>query len=144
MKLATNSQQSVLVCKLIPFIITAEGDIDNFAGGKMEVIYQGDDQYFAFLEEQANEVNAEKNQSIITSVFQAFIDSRVKMRRRQVTGLPPMPVTVDTATSVTATDTQPTAMLPLLVNTIPEPLIPMPITEAPMQPPIGNSHASTP
>ena len=123
---------------MMPFVKTAERDMDNFAGRKMEVVYHADDQYFAF-KEQAKSWNAEKNQSIITNVFQVLTGSRCKMRRRQVTSLQPMPVTMGTATPITATDAQPTAMQPVPVETIPELLIPMPITEAPMQLPIGNS-----
>ena len=124
---------------MTPFVITAEGDIDNFAGGKMEVVYQVDDQHLTFLEEQAKKLNAEKNQSIITGVLCVLMGSRHKMRRRHVTGLPPMPVTVHRATPISTTDAQPTATPPVLVDTVPEPLMLLPITEAPVQPPIGNN-----
>ena len=46
--------KSVLFCKMMPFIITKDWDIDNFEGGKMDAIYQADDQYFDFFEEQAS------------------------------------------------------------------------------------------
>ena len=61
--------KSVLFCRMTPFIITKEGDIDNFAGGKVDAIYQADDEYFDLFEELARELQVEKNQSIITSVF---------------------------------------------------------------------------
>ena len=57
---------------MTPFVITAEGDIDNFAGGKMEVIFLADDHYFAFLNEQAKELHAKKNQNIILSVLGTY------------------------------------------------------------------------
>ena len=50
----------VLCCSMAPFIITEDGDIDNFAGGKVDTIYQADDEYFDFFEEQARELQAEK------------------------------------------------------------------------------------
>ena len=41
--------KSVLFCKMTPFIITMDGDIDKFEGGKMDAIDQADDQYFDFF-----------------------------------------------------------------------------------------------
>ena len=38
--------KSVMICQITPFVITEEGDINNFTGGKMEAIYQADDQSF--------------------------------------------------------------------------------------------------
>ena len=40
--------KSVILCKMTPFIITEEGDIDYFTGGKMETIYETDNRYFDF------------------------------------------------------------------------------------------------
>ena len=48
--------KSVMFCKMTPFIITEEGDIDYFMGGKMETVYQADDQYFEFFKEQVREL----------------------------------------------------------------------------------------
>ena len=48
--------KSVLFCKMTPFIITEDGDIDKFKGGKIDAIYQADDQYFNFFKEQVKEV----------------------------------------------------------------------------------------
>ena len=62
--------KSILFCKMMPFIITKDGDIDKFKGGKMDSIYQADDQYFNFFEEQVKELQAEKSQGIITSIFE--------------------------------------------------------------------------
>ena len=59
---------SVLLCKMIPFIIEY-GNTDKFKDGKMDAIYQADDQYFDFLKEQVSELQAEMSQSIITNVF---------------------------------------------------------------------------
>ena len=61
--------KSTLFCKMTPFIITKDGDMDKFKDGKMDAIYQADDHYFDFFEEQVRELQAEKSQGIITSVF---------------------------------------------------------------------------
>ena len=62
--------KSVLFCRMTPFIITWDVDIDNFPGRKVDAIYQADDQYFNFFKEQVKELQTEKSQSIITSVFE--------------------------------------------------------------------------
>ena len=61
--------KSILFCKMTPFIITNDGNIDKLKGGKMDVIYQADDQYFDLFEDQVKKLQAEKSQSIITNVF---------------------------------------------------------------------------
>ena len=33
----------VIMCKMTPFVITEDGDIDYLASGKMESVYQADD-----------------------------------------------------------------------------------------------------
>ena len=43
------SAKCVMFCKMTPFIITEEGDIDNFTSGKMEAIYHVDNQFFEFF-----------------------------------------------------------------------------------------------
>ena len=43
------SAGSDIMCKLTPFVITEDGDIDYIGGGKMEMVYQADDMYFKFL-----------------------------------------------------------------------------------------------
>ena len=63
--------------------------------------------------------------------------SRHKTRRRQVTSIPPMPVTLGSATPVTVLDIQFTMTLQTQVETIqtesvPESLMSIPIVEAPM------------
>ena len=74
--------KSVIFCKKRNFIITDDGDIDLFAGGGMDVIYQAADKDFNFLENQVKDLNAERNQSIITSIFRTLTGTRCKTRRR--------------------------------------------------------------
>ena len=38
--------KSILFCKMTSFIITEDGNITKFDSGKMDAIYQADDQYF--------------------------------------------------------------------------------------------------
>ena len=101
---------------ITPFIIT-EGDINYFMSGKMETIYQADNQYFVFFEGQVRELQVERSKGFITSVSWAFMGSRHKTRRRQVTGIPPMPVTSGLATPVTALNAQATTASPTQVET---------------------------
>ena len=61
--------KSILFCRMTPFINTKDGDIDNFAGGKVDAIYQADDKYFDFFKKQARQLQVEKCQNIIASVF---------------------------------------------------------------------------
>ena len=61
------------------FIITKDGDVDSFTGGKVDAIYQADDQYFNFFEEQVKELQVEKRQSTITSVFELLQVLGVKL-----------------------------------------------------------------
>ena len=63
---------------MTPFLITKDGDVDKFEGGKMDAIYLGDDQYFKFFEEQVRELQAEKSQGIITNIFCVLTGSRLK------------------------------------------------------------------
>ena len=43
---------SVIMCKLTALVIMEDSDIDYIGGGQMEMIYQADDQYFKFLNQQ--------------------------------------------------------------------------------------------
>ena len=52
--------KSVLFCRMASFIIIKDGDIDNFVGGKVDAIYQADDEYFNFFEEQAENCKQKK------------------------------------------------------------------------------------
>ena len=85
--------KSVIFCKKIAFIITEDGDIDKFSGEEMGVIYQAADEDFNFFEAQVRELNAERNESILTINFRTITGRRHKTRRRQVTSIPPMPIT---------------------------------------------------
>ena len=71
----------VVLCEIPPFIIIEEGDIDYFMGGEIETVYQVDDQCFEFLKGQVREVQKERSQGFITSVFWALIGSRCKTRK---------------------------------------------------------------
>ena len=48
--------KSILFCKMTPFVITKDGNIDKFKGGKIDAIYQADDQYFKFFEDQVSKL----------------------------------------------------------------------------------------
>ena len=52
--------KSALFCRITPFIITKDDDIDNFAGGRVHGIYQVDDHYFDFFKEQVKELQVKK------------------------------------------------------------------------------------
>ena len=95
---------SVIMCKLTPFVIMEDGDIDYLEGGKMEMVYQADDLYPKFLNQQVMERHMERSQGFITSVFRALTGSRHKARRKQVTGIPPTLVTIGSCTPETPTD----------------------------------------
>ena len=110
--------KSVIFCKMTPFVITEEGNIDILIGGKMEVVYQADGQLFGFYKGQVKELQAERSQSIVTSVLWALMGSRYKTRR-QVTGILPMPVTAGSITPATAADAQTTTVPPAQVKTAP-------------------------
>ena len=88
--------KSVIVCKQKAFIITEEGDINRFSGEGMGVIYQAADENFIFLETQVRELDAERNQSVLTSIFRSLTGTGQKTRIWQVTGILPMPITPGT------------------------------------------------
>ena len=71
-------------------------------GGKMERVYHTDNQYFKFLDQQVKELHMERSQSFIKSVFRACGH---KTRRRQVTGIPLMPMTIGSHTLATSATT---------------------------------------
>ena len=95
---------SVIMCKLTPFVITDDGDIDYLGGGKMQMVYQADDRSFEFLNQQVKELHRERSQGFITSIFRALTGSRHKTRRKQVTGIPPTLVTIGSHTPATPID----------------------------------------
>ena len=88
------------MCKLTPFVIMKDGD-NYVGGGKMVMVYQAADEYFEFLDQQVKELNMEGSQGFITSMFRALTGSRHKTRRRQVTGIPPTPMTTRLHTPAT-------------------------------------------
>ena len=67
----------------------------------MGVVYQAADEDFNFYDTQVKELDAERDQSIITSMFKTLTCTRHKTKRRQITGVPPMPITLG-ATSPTS------------------------------------------
>ena len=92
---------SVIMCKLIPFVITKDGVIDYMEGSKMEIVYWADDEYSEFLDQQVMELYMERSQKFITSVYRALTGSRCKARSRQVAGIPQTPVTMESHTPAT-------------------------------------------
>ena len=63
----------------------------------MDVIYQASEKDFNFLEAQVRELDAERDQSIITIIFTTLTGTMCKTRRRQVTSIPPMLTTLGAA-----------------------------------------------
>ena len=62
--------KTVIFCKKRPFIITKGGDINTFTGEEMDVIYQAADEDPSFSEAQVKELDAERSQSIVTSILE--------------------------------------------------------------------------
>ena len=54
--------KSVLFCRMTPFIITEDGGIDNFTGGKVDIIYQADDQCFDFFKNRSKNYKLKKSE----------------------------------------------------------------------------------
>ena len=109
--------RSVLFCRMTSFIITENGNINKFAGGKVDTIYQVNDQYFDLFEEQVKELQAERSQSIITSAFHALTGTRHKTKRRHVTGITPIPLMVGMTSPAIGTGAPAVAMPPAPVET---------------------------
>ena len=59
----------VIMCKLTTFVITKDSDINHVGGGKMKMVYQADDKYFKFLDQQVKELYMERSQGFIANVF---------------------------------------------------------------------------
>ena len=78
---AGNKLPAVIMCKLTVFVIMEDSDIDYIGGGKMEMVYQADNWYFKFLDQQVKELHMERSQGFIISVFRALTGSRCKTRR---------------------------------------------------------------
>ena len=62
--------RSVIFCKKRTFIIMEDGDIDKFTREELDAIYQAADKDFSFFETQVKELDAERNQSIVTSILE--------------------------------------------------------------------------
>ena len=54
----------VIMCKLAPYVIMEDGDINYVGGGKMEMVYQADDKYFEFLNQKVKELHLKKESRI--------------------------------------------------------------------------------
>ena len=104
--MAGNKLPSVIMCKLTAFVIMEDSDIDYVGGGKMDMVYQANDWYFEFLNQQVKELYMERSQGFITSIFRVLTGSRHKTRRKQVTGIPPVLVTIGSHTPATPIDAQ--------------------------------------
>ena len=132
--------KSMVMCQSTPYIVTEEGDINHFAGGKMENIYHGDDKYSNFLEEQVNKLKAEKSQHFLGNMFRALTGSRWRIKHRQLTGIPPMPITLElipvTDMEVIPATTPPAPSETEQIN--PEQSVPVPLVEVQMQPRMDN------
>ena len=100
--------KSMVMCQSIPYWITEEGNINHFMGGKMENIYHAHDRYSDFLEKQVKELKAEPGQSFLGNVFRVLTGTRWNTRPRQLTGIPPMSITLD-STPVTNMEVIPVA-----------------------------------
>ena len=100
-----------IMCKLTASVVTQDGDIDYVGGSKMEMVYQANNQYFKFLNQQVKELHMERSQVFITSIFRALTGSRCKTRSKQITGILPMSVTVGSHTPATSIDAPATKTL---------------------------------
>ena len=132
----------VIICKLIAFVIMEDGDIDYLGGGKMEMVYQADDQYFKFFDQQGKELHVERSQGFITSVFRPLTGSRHKTRRKQVTRIPPTPVTIETHTPATPIDAPSSKVLAEDVTqagVVARQLTPATLEEEPMEEPSSSN-----
>ena len=58
------------------------------------MVYQTDEQYFEFLNQQVKQLHMERSQGFITSVFRALTGIRHKTRRKQVTSILPTSMTI--------------------------------------------------
>ena len=60
---------AVIICKKKPFIVTEELFIDEFLGAEIDVVCQGKDEEFSYLETQVQEQKAEKNREVCSQTF---------------------------------------------------------------------------
>ena len=107
----------IIFCKKRVFIITEDEDIDKIPGEEMGVIYEPSGEGFNFFKAQVRELNAERNQSILTSIFRTITGTRHKTRRRQVTGIPTMPITLGVASPTVMPSAATTMGMPVTTTT---------------------------
>ena len=88
---------SVIMCKLTAFVITEDGDIAYWGEAKWKWSIHANNQYFEFSQQEKG-LHIQRSQLFIKSVFWALTGSQCKTRRRQVTGIPPTPVTIGSHT----------------------------------------------
>ena len=107
----------------------------------MENIHYADDRYSAFLERKVKGLKAEKNQGFLANIFRALTGSRHRTSHRQVTGIPPMPITSG-STATTDPEVITAAMPPVSckeqIKPAQEQLVPVPFMEPHMQPSVDN------
>ena len=124
------------MCQSTPYMVTEEGDINHFAGGKMENIYHADGRYSDFLEKEVKEFKVEKNQSFLGNMFRALTGSRWRTRHRQLTGIPLMPNTLQltpvTDTQVIPAMTPPTPSKMEWIEIAQDLSVPVPLVEVQM------------
>ena len=82
----------------------------------MDVIYQAADKDFNFFEAQVKELDAERNQSIITSIFGTLTGTRHKIRRRQFTSIPSMPIHLGAASPIIIPSVAETPGMPVTIT----------------------------
>ena len=133
--------KSMVMHKSTPYVVTEEGDIDHFTGGKMENIYHVDDRYSDYHEEQVKELKAEKNQSFLANMFRALTCSRHRTMHRQVTGIQLTLITLG-LTPVMDLEVITAAIPPVpceeWIKPAQEQLVPLSLVEASIQPSVDN------
>ena len=87
---------SVIMCKLTPFVIMKDSDIEYMGGGLLCWWW-----VFWVPQSAGQGTSHGKGQGLITSVYRALTGSRHKTRRRQVTRIPSTPVTTELCTPTT-------------------------------------------
>ena len=83
----------------------------------MDVIYQATYEDFNFFEAQVRKLDAERNQSIITSIFRTITGTRCYIRRWQVTSIPPTPITLGVASPTIISSVKTTSGMPVTITT---------------------------
>ena len=83
----------------------------------MDVIYQEADKDFNFFEAWVRELDAERNQSILTSLFRTITGTKCKTRRRQVTSILPTPINLGAASPTIIPNVATTLGTPVTITT---------------------------